>query len=120
LTWTDTVQMVYRMPRAARRSPYDGLTASEGEELVDAARTPDRLPLPPIDRYRQVSAEYAERCVRALVAGDLHAALRSANIAHAAFGSVAYELDYQERAKEMRARWERKDGPAAAPLAITA
>jgi hypothetical protein len=95
------------MPPAPRRSPHDGLTASEGEELVEAARRPDRLGLEQIDRYREVAAEYAERCVRALNGNDLRDALRAATISDAANRAVDAELRYQDRARELRERWER-------------
>jgi predicted membrane chloride channel (bestrophin family) len=65
--------------------------------------------MPTVERYRDVAVEYAERCVRALVGNDLRAALRAATIANAAYGTIEHELRYQDRARELRARWEAED-----------
>lgn len=82
---------------------------------MEAARRPDRLGLPPIERYRQVAAEYAERCVRALNGNDLREALRAATISDAANRAVESELRFQERARELRERWDRERQPASGP-----
>ena len=110
---TRPLPILYCMAPAPRRSPHDGLTASEGEELVEASRTRDRLHLAPVERYREVAAEYAERCVHALVGNDLRLALRAATIAEAAYRTVESELRYQERSRELRERWE-AEGPKVA------
>lgn len=108
------------MHAAQRRSPHDGLTASEGEELTEASRTAERLHLPPVERYQQVAAEYAERCVIALTNNDLFAAMRAATISRAATHTVAAELRHQERAREMRERWEQAaEATKTRPRAIT-
>jgi hypothetical protein len=108
------------MPAAPRRSLHDGLTASEGEELVEASRRPERLALPVAERYREVATEYASRCVRALVGNDLMAALRAATIAAAAERTVEAEEQYRARAREMRERWEQAaDATRTRPREIT-
>lgn len=108
------------MSTTARRSLHDGLTASEGEELVEATRRPERLRLPVADRYRLVANEYAARCVRALVANDLMAALRAATIADAADRTAVAEAEFRERAQERRERWEQvKKATHPRPRAIT-
>ena len=113
MSLTRHLPILYRMPAAPRRSPHDGLTASEGEELVEAARRPDRLALEPIDRYREVAAEYAERTVRALTGNDLREALRAATISDAASRTVESELRFRERSRELRERWEQdRQAPA--------
>jgi hypothetical protein len=98
--------MLSHMPPAPRRSPHDGLTASEGEELVEASRLPSRLALPVADRYREVAAEYAARCVRHLVGNDLMAALRAATIADAAERTAVAEDAFSERSRLLREAWE--------------
>lgn len=101
------------MAPAPRRSPHDGLTASEGEELTEAARAPERLHMPTVDRYRDIATEYAQRCVLALTSNDLMGALRAATISRAATFTVESELRHQERSRELRARWEAEQQPAA-------
>ncbi|GEM_PF-5199989 len=102
------------MARAPRRSPHNGLTASEIEELIEASRTPERLQLEPIDRYRELQREYADRCVIALTSNDLMGALRAATLSRAAGSTVQGEIEYEQRAREQRARWEAEGGIAKA------
>ncbi len=62
----------------------------------------------PLDRFRDVAAEYAHRTVNLLITNDLMGALRAAQIATAALNSAQAEEDYRERARQMREQWARE------------
>lgn len=92
------------------RSPRR-LTPSEALELSDALSGAQRLAQPYAIAAAGVAADYAARCTRDLMAGDLWSALRAASLAVEADRIAARETAFAARVQGERVRADELQRP---------
>lgn len=94
-------------PRSPRR-----LTPSEAVELTDALTGAGRLAQTYEQAAAGVAADYAARCTRDLMAGDLWSALRAASLAVEADRIAAREAAFEIRVQAERVGTDHLQRPA--------